>query len=310
MIRAWSLQKLPGTGLAFALSIAFAGPLAQAQQPPNPRRTPVPRTLLLPPKVVAGAQATLAVLDSLGRLLPNIEVDLPAGQKAVTDKTGRALFKAPAEPGTLVAKISGHSISASAAVVLPPVDPPPPSPGAGSGSGATAGPGAASVASYPHAVALHDRFTVEGYGFLGTADSNHVSLNDVPCLVVASSPASLVALPGPQLPVGDVSLHITAGGADAGKFLVSAVLLEFSGPTEAVTAGSVGTLVVHAHGTMQPLLLEVRNSSPGVIQLSKGNVQRVKTSGGEDNSALVEVKFLTGGDYSVSARLISAISHE
>jgi hypothetical protein len=43
-----------------------------------------------------------------------------------------------------------------------------------------------------------------------------------------------------------------------------------------------------------------------VIQLSKGNVQRVKTSGGEENIAPVEVKFVTGGNYSVSARFISA----
>jgi hypothetical protein len=42
-----------------------------------------------------------------------------------------------------------------------------------------------------------------------------------------------------------------------------------------------------------------------VIQLSDGNVQRIKTSGGDDNAAQFEVKFVTGGNYSVSARLIS-----
>jgi hypothetical protein len=88
------------------------------------------------------------------------------------------------------------------------------------------------------------------------------------------------------------------------------VLLEFSGPAEAVNAGSTGKLILRAHGTTEPLLLEVRNGSPGVIQLSKGNVQRVKTSGGDQNIAPVEVQFVTGGNYSVSARLISAISHE
>jgi hypothetical protein len=95
------------------------------------------------------------------------------------------------------------------------------------------------------------------------------------------------------------------GGIDAGQFPVSAVLLEFSGPVEAVNAGSSGELILHAHGTTEPLILEVRNGSPGVIQLSKGNVQRLKTSGGGENIAPVEVKFVTGGNYSVSARLIS-----
>ncbi len=147
-----------------------------------------------------------------------------------------------------------------------------------------AGPGGVNLISYPRVMAIHDRFNLEGYGFQGAADSNHVYLNDDPCLVVASSPVSLVVLPGPSVPVGDVNLHVTVAGMDAGQFPVSAVLLEFSGPTEAVNAGSSGKLVLHAHGTTLPLLLEVRNGSPGVIQLSKGNLQRVKTSGGEENT--------------------------
>jgi hypothetical protein len=39
-------------------------------------------------------------------------------------------------------------------------------------------------------------------------------------------------------------------------------------------------------------------------------VQRVKTSGGDQNIAPVEVQFVTDGNYLVLARLISAISHE
>jgi hypothetical protein len=42
-----------------------------------------------------------------------------------------------------------------------------------------------------------------------------------------------------------------------------------------------------------------------VIQLSKGNIQRLKTTGGDENIAPVEVKFVADGNYSVSARLIS-----
>jgi hypothetical protein len=168
------------------------------------------------------------------------------------------------------------------------------------------GPGGVKVLSYPHVIAIHDRFTLEGSGFRGAADSNHVYLNDVPCLVVASSPVSIVVLPGPRVPVGDVNLQVTVTGMDAGNFPVSIVLLEFTGPAEAVNAGSSGKLILHAHGTTEPLMLEVRNGSPGVIQLSKGNLQRLKTSGGDENIAPVDVKFLTGGNYSVTARLISA----
>jgi len=302
MLHACVRLKVPGRCLAFTLLAVVCAALAAAQQLPKSHASPAPRLLLLPPELVAGAQATLAVLDSQGRLLPNIAVEFPGGQKVTTDATGRALFKAADQPGTLVAKISGHTISASATVVAA-EDPGPRAAPEGSQRGA-------SVVSYPHFVEIHDRFTLEGSGFRGAADSNHVYLNGDPCLVVASSPVSLVALPGPSVPVGDVNLHVTVAGSDAGQFPVSAVLLEFSGPTEAVNAGSTGKLVLHAHGTTEPLLLEVRNGSPGVIQLSKGNVQHVKTSGGDENIAPVDVKFMTGGNYSVSARLISANSHE
>ena len=138
-------------------------------------------------------------------------------------------------------------------------------PASGSGSGS----GEVRIGSYPHVLAIHDRFTLEGSGFQGAADSNHVYLNDDPCLVVASSPVSLVVLPGPRVAVGDINLHITVAGMDAGNFPVSAVMLEFSGPAEAVNAGSSGKLILHAHGSALPLLLEVRNGSPQVIQLSE-----------------------------------------
>ncbi|MGA7794037.1 MAG: IPT/TIG domain-containing protein [Candidatus Acidiferrales bacterium] len=293
---------MPGRSLAFTLLVALSATLAAAQQQPKPHSSPAPRTIILPPKLVAGAPATLAVLDSQGRLLPNVTVELSGGRNATTDTTGRAIFKAPDQPGTLVAKTSGVGVTASATVVASEDSAP---------HGAPDGPsGAVHVGSYPHAITIHDRFTLEGAGFRGAADSNHVYLNGDPCLVVASSPVSLVALPGPSVPIGDVTLHVAVGGVDAGQFPVSAVLLEFSGPTEAVNAGSTGKLIVHARGTTEPLLLEVRNGSPGVIQLSNGNVQRLKTSGGDENDAPVDVKFVTGGNYSVSARLLSAIPHE
>jgi len=298
MLCALVLHKLPGRFLALALLLSVCPALAAAQQPPKPHASPAPRQIILPRRIVAGAQATLAVLDSQGRLLPNVAVELSGGQKVTTDLTGRAMFKATDQLGSMAAIIPGRRVSAST-VVLASEDIGPQAVPEGIAGGVR-------LASYPRVLALHDRFTLEGTGFRGAADLNHVYLNSDPCLVLASSPVSLVVLPGPSLPVGDISLHVSVAGTDAGEFPVSAVLLEFSGPTEAVDAGSTGKLTVSAHGTTEPLLLEIRNGSPGVIQLSDGNVQRVKTSGGEENIAQVEVKFVTGGNYSVSARLISA----
>ena len=234
--------------------------------------------------------------------MPGVKVELPGDEIVTTDVTGRAAFTAPEEPGKMNARIPGASTSATADVI--PFEHP-------AGGTLTPAPSAdapgAKITSYPRLIEIHDRFALEGDGFRGAADLNHVYLNEDPCLVLASSPASVVALPGVHVPVGDSKLRVAVGGADAGRFPVSLVLLEISGPTEAVSAGSTGKLVVRALGTAEPLLLEVRNGSPAVIQLSNGNVQRLKTSGGEENEAPFEVKFVSGGSYVVTARLIAGV---
>jgi IPT/TIG domain len=303
MARAWDLSQRPGRHWASILGACLISCVAAVSNsaqnptsPPKPRPGPVPRLIILPPKLLAGQPATLAVIDSQGRLLPKATVELSGVQRVTTDATGRALFIAPSEPGTLVAKFAGQAISTSAPVAAA---------GFTDTAALSAPPAVAKVLSYPRVLAVHDRFTIEGTGFRGAADSDRVFLDGEPCLVVASSPVSLVVLPGSQVPIGDVSLRVSVAGSDAGQFQLSSVLLEISGPPEAVNAGSEGELVVHARGTTEPLLLEVRNASPAVVQLAKGNVQRLKTSGGEENTAPVAVKFVTGGNYAVTARLIS-----
>ena len=87
---------------------------------------------------------------------------------------------------------------------------------------------------------------------------------------------------------------------------VTGVLLDFSGPAEVPTAGAEGKLILRVHGTTDPLDVEVRNASPEIIQLLHGNLQRVGTSGGEQNIAPVEMKFLASGNYVVTARLVPA----
>jgi hypothetical protein len=82
------------------------------------------------------------------------------------------------------------------------------------------------------------------------------------------------------------------------------VLLELSGPAEAPNAGAQGKLSVLARGTSERVAVEVRNGSPGIIQLLRGNTMRVTTSGGDRNVAEIEAKFTGPGDYTVTARLI------
>ena len=228
--------------------------------------------------------------------MPKVEVVLPGGGKITTDVTGRAAFRAPDSPGRFHVEILGGSISASAQIIgaRVPTSQAVPEP-------THSRPGAI---TYPRILATQDRFTLEGSGFRSEPDANHIFLNGDRCFVLASSPASLVALPGTHAPVGEAMLRVEAGGV-AAQFSVSVVFLQFTGPAGAVSAGAAGQLILHARGTTEPLLLEVRDASPDVIQLTKGSVQRLKTSGGEDNAVPVDVKFVSAGNYVVSARLVS-----
>jgi hypothetical protein len=277
-----------------ACVISFAPGTACAQTAPHKRESP--RAIILPHRVVAGAQASLAVLDASSRLLPGITVALPGGQTVKTDATGRALFTGPAVSGDWTATIPGTAISADTAAVGP--DAPEAHPAAEGGLPV------AKVISYPRALSIHERFEITGVGFRGAADANRAFLGDERCLVLAASPVSLIVLPGPGTPIGETSLRITVPGIEVGRFPVSTVLLDFSGPAETPAAGSEGRLTLHVHGSAQPLRVEVHNSSPRIIQFPAGNSQRLVTSGGEPNTAAVELKFLAPGDYIATARLL------
>jgi hypothetical protein len=240
-------------------------------------------------------------------MLPHAVVELSGSQrvratlvarreKVTTDAAGRALFTAPGEPGVLIARIPGRDVTASSAIVKS-ADPAPQTSAENSSA-------VARVLAYPHFISLHDRFTMEGVGFRGEADANRVFLAGQACLVLASSPVSLVVLPGPHIPIGEIDLRVAVAGRDAASNPVVMVLLEISGPSEAPPAGAQGKLIVLAHGTRERLIVEVRNGSPEIIQLSRGNAQRVTTSGGERNTAEIDTIFLAPGDYTVTARLI------
>jgi hypothetical protein len=290
-------QFLPRVVLAW---LAAAGATATpAQQPSKPQAGP-PRTILLPPRIVAGLPATLAVLDAAGRLVPGAAVELSSGTKLKTDATGRALFAGPRGFAGLTAHISGQSVTASTVVE----DPPKPAPGAPAANALSG----LQILSFPHFLSLHDRFAIEGSGFRGQADANQILLAGQPSLVLASSPVALVVLPGPRVPIGTADLRLSVAGVEARAGPVTAVLLAVTGPVGTWHVGDQGMLTVRAYGTAERLVVEVRDASPEIVQLSRGSVQRVTTSGGERNAAEVEMKSLAPGDYTVTARLVPTAS--
>lgn len=249
-------------------------------------------SIVLPPTLIAGEQATLAVLDASGALVASAPVQV-AGREFLTDSTGRVLFAAPENPGVLTARLRGSEDQFSANVI-----------GGARAQSATAGGAVSPPLHVPSVIARDDRFEIDGAGFRGDADRDRVVLGGQLALVLAASPVSLVVLPNPATPAGPAQLKIDAAGQSFAASSIVVVTLDVSGPSEALAAGRHTALVLRATGTNAPLVVEVRNAAPGVIHLAEGDVQRLTTSGGADNIATIEFTALKAGDYSLVARVI------
>lgn len=259
-----------------------AATASRAQAQSNPLTTWTV-SIVLPPRLVAGSPATLAVLGVDGKLASGVTVDLGSGQRVTTDRMGRAYFTAPASGGVLLAKGPGASVATL-------VDP-------------AAPPGAAQALSVPPDVSVHDRFSICGTGLRGDADAYEVWINGEPALVLAASPACIIVLPGAKAAPGPAAISIKAGESrwTASTTLVS---LEFESPHPALLPDKKGRLIVRARGSEQRLGIAVENRTPGVLQFLRGDTQELRTSGGPQNFAEVGVKTIRSGDFSFRARLL------
>jgi hypothetical protein len=266
---------------AYLAIICFA-PVLYAQVQSSPLTTWTV-TIVLPPKLMAGHAATLAVLGVDGKLASDVTVDLGNGLTVRTDRTGRALFTVPPTGDYLLAKASGTS---AAALVDPAV-------GASVPQGIT----------LPPIISVHDQFWICGGGLHGDADANSVRINGVHALVLASSPECLVALPAPDSKPGPASIHVDAPGIEwsATTTLVS---LEFEAPQPGLEPGRKGQLLVHVRGSTLKLGIVVQNKTPGVLGFLRGDVQELFTGGSTDNFVAVKVQAITSGDFSFRAYLI------
>ncbi len=266
--------------LLFALCLAASG-VARAEAGAG-------ATIVLPRKLLAGQPATLAVLDASGRLASGVEVEFSGGERKTTDATGRLLFMAPAAAGVLLVSLPGRPGSASATVLSPPAPPP----------------DGVQIVEAPRLITLHDRFSIDGAGFRGEADENHVLLGDQPASVLAASPVFLVALPGPRAAPGPAQLLVEVGGRSPGPTPVTIVTFEVRAEKSPLAAGEKTQLVVRAKGTSESLEIEVRNLSPGVVELADGDSQRRSTQGGAENIAKIAMTGKQTGDFSIEVRLV------
>ena len=290
----WIIQKLRSQISALFFRGAFAvciasgclfliyGSAARAQ---STSATTWSVSIVLPPRLVAGQPATLAVLGVDGRLAAGITVDVGKGQRVKTDKSGRAFFTAPSDAPVMIATAAGDSAAAL-------IDAP--TPGSGE-QGAVVAPVVSQV----------DRFSVCGGGFRGDVDANRVSINSERAFVLASSPECIVVLASPRALPGPAKLSIETPGAQwtAGTTLAS---LHFDPPLPPLVPEKRSKLALHVQGTDQALRVWVENQTPGVLRFLRGDRQEVLTSGGAQNSAEIEVQAIATGDFSFHGRILAS----
>jgi len=245
-------------------------------------------SIVLPPRIVAGQPATLAVLNAEGELVPGARVVFRGGAEHTADATGRITFTAPNTPGILLVGLADAPGGASTLVAAPTEDPP----------------DVPDVSRFPRLIPLGETFTMNGSGFRGEADANRVMLGGRPALVLAASPVSLVVLPGPGALPGTSQLVIEAGEHSVGPVPVTLVELSLSADKSSLAPRERGKLTVRVAGTERRLELELRNLSPDRVSLDRGNQHRVITSGGADNTASATMRGLSQGEFTITARVV------
>jgi hypothetical protein len=268
--------------------VVMAAGVCRAQQAPAASGA---RMLLLPRKLVIGERATLAVLDVNGRLTPGVNVAFSYGEKVTTDTTGRARFVAPLNPGTVYAEIEGRSGRVSSNIVTPAEIP-----------SATE-----EVTAAPRVATLSDRFELQGHGFCGDADANHVTIGGMAALVLASSPGNLIVLPPTEVDPGPARMQVECGQKMSEAFTVVFVNLELVASNGAMAPGEHRSLVVRVKGSTAKINLEARNLAAHVADLVGGGIVRATSSGGAENLAKFELVGKTGGNFTISIRLVAPL---
>ncbi len=260
-------------------------------------------TIVLPPKVVAGQQATLAVLGAHGKLAAGVTVKLeniftemftlasppgatnePENPSSVrTDRTGRGFFGVFPVSGALLASTASDYAAALVGDFAPPVNTP-------------------QAITVAPVVSLHNYFSICGAGFAGDADENRVNINGAAALVLAASPECLVVLPGADAAPGPATISVEAAGQKR-TAATSLVSLAFESPNPALLPDQRGRLTVRVLGSELPLRIVVENKTPDVLRFLRGDEQDVVTRGGAQNIATIEVQAIRSGDFSLSARI-------
>ncbi|RTL34692.1 MAG: hypothetical protein EKK48_30720, partial [Candidatus Melainabacteria bacterium] len=246
----------------------------------------------LPQKAIAGQHITASVLDANRTGESGIELGFN-GVRLSTDASGKVTFMVPedAVPGnSLSVAMVGNSQARPVQVeVLQPL----------STSSQQEPP---SIERASNMVSSNGTVVLDGHNFDGIADHNQVMIDETTeCKVTAASPVQLKAtVPTTVAPgIHFATVHLRGTKSNPGRF--DLVTAEVRPDKKEADKEQETTLTVKVLGTTNQVQVRLTNQTPDVIKISKGNDLHLTTSGGDDNSANVEVQRLRKGSYRVDA---------
>lgn len=273
----------------WSLSLATVGLITVPVSAQNPDQQNQ-YAIVLPLELIAGQPATIAVLTSDGHVAPGTKVVLSNGEVVTTDESGRAHFLAPPDTGVMFARIPDTEVR-EAADVLP----------------QASSDDSLQVTQIPKMVSLENHFAISGHGFRGDADRNRIAMDGKAIFVLASSPVQLIVMPAADLPPRQASLTITEGPAETVTDVTLIDVVSLSSLNPQIHRGRKTEIVLLARGTQEPLDLKILNLTPQTAQLAQGGEAYVHTTGGLDNSAVLQLKGETAGSFSFAISLESVL---
>ena len=224
---------------------ALAPVSAAAARMPQESALQQPAKIVLPRTLVAGSRATLAVLDASGHLVAGAAVEISGFGEVKTDDAGRATFVAPSGQASFSADLKNGGAQAIAPTIPA---------AAFSAGGSSSG---AQIAYAPSVIAAAEPFEIGGSGFSGDASQDRVAIGAQSALVLAASPASIVALVNSSAIAGDAQLSVTVQGQRAGLRAVTLISLDVAGPPNPLMTGATAEFAVRVTGSAKPVLVQV-----------------------------------------------------
>ena len=250
--------------------------------------------LVVPGRAIAGQFLTSAVLNPRHAGESSIELSFN-GATLATGPDGKALYMVPEDalPGpTLHVSLVGRPESAPIPIhILQPLATP-------------QGQQIPRIDRVSVLVPGGGAITIDGHHFDGVANRNSVIIDGMwDARVLVSSPVELKADLPPNLSSGVHAVSVNTGGLRSNPGQFEVVIPEVQPLTRETAKESVRKLVVRASGTKVPVRLRVRNLTPEILKISKGNDLAVMTPGGLNNSVLIDVQRIRPGAFRVEATM-------